>query len=133
MRFAFADTDPYRCATHNKGIMNGVSAAALALGQDTRAIEAGAHSYAARSGRYRSLTTYEKDENGNLVGHDRNADGGGIDRRRVCRASSRESMCENSGSKERNRTRGSYGFARAGAESGCFAEHFPQKGSSAAT
>jgi hydroxymethylglutaryl-CoA reductase len=66
--FAFADTDPYRCATHNKGIMNGVSAAALALGQDTRAIEAGAHSYAARSGRYRSLSTYEKDENGNLVG-----------------------------------------------------------------
>jgi hydroxymethylglutaryl-CoA reductase len=66
--YAFADSDPYRCATHNKGIMNGVIAVALATGQDTRALEAGAHSYAARTGRYRSLTTYEKDENGNLVG-----------------------------------------------------------------
>jgi hydroxymethylglutaryl-CoA reductase len=66
--YAFADSDPYRCATHNKGIMNGVIAVALATGQDTRALEAGAHSYAARNGRYRSLTTYEKDENGNLVG-----------------------------------------------------------------
>lgn len=66
--YAFADTDPYRCATHNKGIMNGVIAVALAVGQDTRALEAGAHSYATRSGRYRSLTTYEKDENDNLVG-----------------------------------------------------------------
>ncbi len=66
--FAFADADPYRCATHNKGIMNGVIAVALATGQDTRALEAGAHSYAARHGRYRSLTTYERDENGDLVG-----------------------------------------------------------------
>lgn len=66
--YAFADTDPYRCATHNKGIMNGVIAVALAVGQDTRALEAGAHSYATKTGRYRSLTTYEKDENGNLVG-----------------------------------------------------------------
>ena len=66
--YAFADSDPYRCATHNKGIMNGVIAAALAVGQDTRALEAGAHSYAARSGRYRSLTTYEIDLDGNLVG-----------------------------------------------------------------
>jgi hydroxymethylglutaryl-CoA reductase len=66
--YAFADTDPYRCATHNKGIMNGVIAVALATGQDTRALEAGAHSFAARSGRYRSLTTYEKDEQGNVVG-----------------------------------------------------------------
>lgn len=66
--YAFADTDPYRCATHNKGIMNGVIAVALAVGQDTRALEAGAHSYATKSGRYRSLTTYEKDENDNLVG-----------------------------------------------------------------
>ncbi|MHB8567020.1 MAG: hydroxymethylglutaryl-CoA reductase, degradative [Nitrososphaerales archaeon] len=66
--FAFADTDPYRCATHNKGIMNGVIAVALAVGQDTRALEAGAHSYASRTGRYRSLTTFEKDENGNVVG-----------------------------------------------------------------
>jgi len=66
--YAFADSDPYRCATHNKGIMNGVIAAALAVGQDTRALEAGAHSYAAKNGRYRSLTTYEIDQNGNLVG-----------------------------------------------------------------
>ncbi len=66
--YAFADSDPYRCATHNKGIMNGVIAAALAVGQDTRALEAGAHSYAAKSGQYRSLTTYEIDQNGNLVG-----------------------------------------------------------------
>jgi hydroxymethylglutaryl-CoA reductase len=66
--YVFADSDPYRCATHNKGIMNGVIAVALATGQDTRALEAGAHSYAARHGHYRSLTTYEKDENGNLVG-----------------------------------------------------------------
>jgi len=66
--YAFADSDPYRCATHNKGIMNGVIAAALAVGQDTRALEAGAHSYAAKNGRYRSLTTYEVDQNGNLVG-----------------------------------------------------------------
>ena len=66
--YAFADADPYRCATHNKGIMNGVIAVALALGQDTRALEAGAHSFAARSGRYKSLTTYEKDTQGNLVG-----------------------------------------------------------------
>ncbi|MHB1909481.1 MAG: hydroxymethylglutaryl-CoA reductase, degradative [Nitrososphaerales archaeon] len=66
--YAFADSDPFRCATHNKGIMNGVIAVALATGQDTRALEAGAHSYAAINGRYRSLTTYEKDENGNLVG-----------------------------------------------------------------
>ncbi|MDH2899994.1 MAG: hydroxymethylglutaryl-CoA reductase, degradative [archaeon] len=66
--FAFADADPFRCATHNKGIMNGVSAVALATGQDTRALESGAHAYAAFAGRYRSLTTYEEDENGNLVG-----------------------------------------------------------------
>ncbi|MDG6907199.1 MAG: hydroxymethylglutaryl-CoA reductase, degradative [Nitrososphaerota archaeon] len=66
--YAFADSDPYRCATHNKGIMNGIIAVALATGQDTRALEAGAHSYAAKSGRYRSLTTYERNENGDLVG-----------------------------------------------------------------
>ncbi len=66
--YAFADADPYRCATHNKGIMNGVIAVALATGQDTRALEAGAHSYAARNGAYRSLTSYSKDEEGNLVG-----------------------------------------------------------------
>jgi degradative hydroxymethylglutaryl-CoA reductase len=48
--YHFAEADPYRAATHNKGIMNGVSAAALATGNDTRAVEAGAHAYAARSG-----------------------------------------------------------------------------------
>lgn len=66
--YAFAAADPYRCATHNKGIMNGVSAVVLATGNDTRAIEAGAHAYAARSGHYGSLTTWEKDANGDLVG-----------------------------------------------------------------
>jgi hydroxymethylglutaryl-CoA reductase len=66
--YAFAVSDPYRCATHNKGIMNGVSAVVLATGNDTRAIEAGAHAYAARSGHYTSLTTWEKNGNGDLVG-----------------------------------------------------------------
>ncbi len=66
--YAFAASDPYRCATHNKGIMNGVSAVVLACGNDTRAIEAGAHSYAARSGHYTSLTTWEKNVDGDLVG-----------------------------------------------------------------
>ncbi len=66
--YAFADADPYRCATHNKGIMNGVVAVGLACGQDIRALEAGAHSYASRTGRYKPLTTWEKDRDGNLVG-----------------------------------------------------------------
>ncbi|MAS11703.1 MAG: hydroxymethylglutaryl-CoA reductase, degradative [Nitratireductor sp.] len=66
--YRFADADPYRAATHNKGIMNGVSAVVLATGNDTRAIEAGAHAYAARSGRYRSMSRWEKDKDGNLVG-----------------------------------------------------------------
>ena len=66
--YAFAAADPYRCATHNKGIMNGISALVRATGNDTRAVEAGAHAYAARTGRYLPLTTYEKDENGDLVG-----------------------------------------------------------------
>jgi len=66
--YAFADADPYRCSTHNKGIMNGVIAVAIACGQDIRALEAGAHTYAARSGTYKPLTTWEKDENGDLVG-----------------------------------------------------------------
>jgi len=67
--YAFADADPFRCATHNKGIMNGVDAVVVATGNDWRAIEAGAHSYAAwKSGGYRSLTTWEKDANGDLVG-----------------------------------------------------------------
>jgi hydroxymethylglutaryl-CoA reductase len=66
--YAFAAADPFRCATHNKGIMNGVSAVVLATGNDTRAIEAGAHAYAARSGHYTSLTTWEKTAEGDLVG-----------------------------------------------------------------
>ncbi|MDG6983794.1 MAG: hydroxymethylglutaryl-CoA reductase, degradative [Nitrososphaerota archaeon] len=66
--YAFADADPYRCATHNKGIMNGVVAVGIACGQDIRALEAGAHSYASRSGKYKPLTTWEKDKGGNLVG-----------------------------------------------------------------
>lgn len=57
--FAFASEDPYRASTHNKGIMNGIDAAAIALGQDWRAIEAAAHAWAARSGRYRPLTSYK--------------------------------------------------------------------------
>jgi hydroxymethylglutaryl-CoA reductase len=65
---AFAEADPFRAATHNKGIMNGISSVVLATGNDTRAIEAGAHSYAARNGRYTSLSTYEKDSDSNLVG-----------------------------------------------------------------
>lgn len=57
--FQFADADPFRAATHNKGIMNGISAVVLATGNDTRAIEAGAHAFASLTGRYRSLTKYE--------------------------------------------------------------------------
>jgi len=64
----FAESDPYRAATHNKGIMNGVSAVALVTGNDTRALEAGAHAYASRSGRYTSLSRWETDGTGNLVG-----------------------------------------------------------------
>ena len=64
----FAEADPYRAATHNKGIMNGVSAVALVTGNDTRALEAGAHAYASRSGRYSSLSRWENDGAGNLVG-----------------------------------------------------------------
>lgn len=66
--YAFAAADPYRCATHNKGIMNGIIAVALATGNDTRALEAGAHSYASISGLYRPLTVWEKNEDGDLVG-----------------------------------------------------------------
>lgn len=66
--YAFAAADPYRCATHNKGVMNGVTAVVLATGNDTRAVEAGAHAYASRSGRYQSLTVWEKDAAGDLVG-----------------------------------------------------------------
>ncbi len=66
--WAFAAADPYRAATHNKGIMNGIDAVVLATANDWRAIEAGAHAYAARAGRYTSLSTWSKDEDGNLVG-----------------------------------------------------------------
>lgn len=66
--YAFAAADPYRAATHNKGIMNGIDAVVIATGNDWRAIEAGAHAYAARSGRYTSLSTWGQDSAGNLVG-----------------------------------------------------------------
>jgi len=66
--WAFAASDPYRAATHNKGIMNGVDAVVIATGNDWRAIEAGAHAYAARSGKYTSLSTWGRDPDGNLVG-----------------------------------------------------------------
>ncbi|HNX09629.1 MAG TPA: hydroxymethylglutaryl-CoA reductase, degradative [Methanothrix sp.] len=63
-----AQVDSYRAATHNKGIMNGVTAVVLATGNDTRAVESGAHAYASKSGQYRSLTRYEKNKDGDLVG-----------------------------------------------------------------
>jgi hydroxymethylglutaryl-CoA reductase len=66
--YHFAEADPYRAATHNKGIMNGVSAVVLATGNDTRAVEAGAHAYAARNGRYTSLSTWEVTADGSLAG-----------------------------------------------------------------
>ncbi len=66
--WAFAAADPYRAATHNKGIMNGVDAVVIATGNDWRAVEAGAHAYAARSGRYTSLSTWGQDDQGNLHG-----------------------------------------------------------------
>jgi len=66
--YAFAAVDPYRATTHNKGIMNGIDPVLIATGNDWRAVEAGAHAYAARSGRYTSLSTWERDAQGNLVG-----------------------------------------------------------------
>jgi len=66
--YAFAAADPYRCATHNKGVMNGVTAVCLATGNDTRAIEAGAHAYASRTGHYSPLTRWNKNDNGDLEG-----------------------------------------------------------------
>jgi len=66
--WAFAAADPYRAATHNKGIMNGVDAVVIATGNDWRAVEAGAHAYAARLGRYTSLSTWARDAEGSLVG-----------------------------------------------------------------
>ena len=64
----FANTDPYRAATHNKGIMNGIDAVALATGNDWRSVEAGAHAYAARDGAYRALTNWSTEANGDLHG-----------------------------------------------------------------
>ena len=66
--YHFADSDPFRCATHNKGIMNGIDAVIVATGNDWRAIEAGAHSYASRTGAYKPLTAFEKTLEGDLVG-----------------------------------------------------------------
>jgi hydroxymethylglutaryl-CoA reductase len=66
--YAFAAADPYRAATHNKGILNGIIAVILATCNDHRAIEAGAHAYAVKNGHYTSLSTWEKNENGDLVG-----------------------------------------------------------------
>jgi hydroxymethylglutaryl-CoA reductase len=66
--WAFAAADPYRAATHNKGIMNGIDAVLIATGNDWRAVEAGAHAYAAREGRYTSLSRWGKDNEGNLTG-----------------------------------------------------------------
>ena len=66
--WAFAEADPYRAATHNKGIMNGVDAVLLATGNDWRAVEAGAHAYAARGDHYSSLSTWTAGEDGSLKG-----------------------------------------------------------------
>lgn len=66
--YAFAAADPYRAATHNKGILNGIDPVLIATGNDWRAVEAGAHAYAARDGRYTSLSVWERDAEGNLVG-----------------------------------------------------------------
>ena len=66
--YEFAANDEYRAATHNKGIMNGIDAVVIATGNDFRAVEAGAHAYASRSGKYRPLTKYYKDKDGNLIG-----------------------------------------------------------------
>ncbi|HJT86028.1 MAG TPA: hydroxymethylglutaryl-CoA reductase, degradative [Nitrososphaeraceae archaeon] len=66
--FAFAYSDTYRAVTHNKGLMNGIDGIAIATGQDVRAIEAAAHAYASKDGKYRSLTKWYKSEEGDLVG-----------------------------------------------------------------
>ena len=66
--YHFAAADPFRATTHNKGIMNAISPIAIACGQDWRAVESGAHSYAAHERKYGSMTHWEKDSNGNLVG-----------------------------------------------------------------
>jgi hydroxymethylglutaryl-CoA reductase len=66
--YAFAFSDPYRAVTHNKGIMNGVDAVSIATGQDFRAIEAAAHAYASKDGKYRTLSTFSKSSRGDLIG-----------------------------------------------------------------
>lgn len=66
--YAFAAADPYRCATHNKGILNGIIGVVVATCNDHRAVEAGAHAYAAHLGGYRPLSVWEKNEHGDLVG-----------------------------------------------------------------
>ena len=66
--YLFAKSDPYRCATHNKGIMNGIDAVLIATGQDFRAVEAGAHAFAAMTGKYLPLTQWQKNKDGDLVG-----------------------------------------------------------------
>ncbi len=66
--YAFAAADPYRATTHNKGIMNGMDAVCIATGNDWRALEAGAHAYATREGRYTSMSEWWADEQGNLRG-----------------------------------------------------------------
>lgn len=68
LAYEFAASDPYRAVTHNKGIMNGIDPVIIATGNDWRAVEAGAHAYAARNGQYSSMTVWSKDEEGNLVG-----------------------------------------------------------------
>ncbi len=68
LAYEFAANDPYRAVTHNKGIMNGIIAVANSTGQDTRAIEAAAHAYASKDGKYTSLTKWKKDKDGNLIG-----------------------------------------------------------------
>ncbi|MFW9923962.1 MAG: hydroxymethylglutaryl-CoA reductase, degradative [Candidatus Thorarchaeota archaeon] len=65
---AFAESDPYRATTHNKGVMNGISAVILATGNDTRAIEAGAHAFVCKNGHYGSITLWDKNSNGDLIG-----------------------------------------------------------------
>jgi hydroxymethylglutaryl-CoA reductase len=66
--YSFAEADPYRAATHNKGVMNGITAVVRATGNDTRAIESGAHAYAARDGKYKPLTTWGRNKDEDLVG-----------------------------------------------------------------
>ncbi|AZP72446.1 hydroxymethylglutaryl-CoA reductase, degradative [Pseudomonas poae] len=79
--YTFAAIDPYRAATHNKGIMNGIDPLVVATGNDWRAVEAGAHAYACRSGHYGSLTTWEKRQPGPFGRHPGNADAAGPGRR----------------------------------------------------